>query len=400
MPGRAHEDQAIAAVEAHFRRNGLPHLAVDYDPREDTLTRLWPALVLILLVGLAITLRPDWAYWQRALAVAAGAGIAIGGLILVNIVRGRRVIAPPEDVGFLEAGVFVFTPAIASLALGDGLERTAGIAVGSVVVAAVLYGLTSLGVLPMLVHQWRPALQGLATTGAIAVRALPPLIAVLLFLALASETWRAFGRLEGWRFGALLAGFGLLALVILTFGLVRERRELYRPEPGERMEDDAMAGPAAALVMRGVRPTVPPLSRLERINLAAALVLSIALRVLIVGAAVAAAFLAVSLIVLDRQLTAEWIEQVPTVLLAVDIAGREVVLTSASVRVAVALGAFASMYFVAVALGESRNREEFLDDELARIRRVVAAWAYYRGALSGPSGGASPDTATPRGESR
>ena len=45
---------------------------------------------------------------------------------------------------------------------------------------------------------------------------------MLLFLSLAQETWRAFGQLEGWRFGAVLV-FGLL-LVILVAGLRRERR--------------------------------------------------------------------------------------------------------------------------------------------------------------------------------
>src|SRR5690606_9902772 len=149
--------------------------------------------------------------------------------------------------------------------------------------------------------------------------------------------------------GALLFGFGLLAAVILIFGLAGERRALYRPEPGERLEDDALTGPAAALVMRGVTPAVPEMSRRERINVAAALLCTLALRVVMVGAVVALAFLAVALIVLDRRLTAEWIETAPDVLLSADIAGREVVLTSASVRVAVALGAFASMYFVAVA---------------------------------------------------
>lgn len=387
MAGTADPDPEIEALEEHFRRNGLPHLGVDYDPREDTLTRLWPALVLILLVGLAIILRPDWVYWQRGLAVAAGAGIALGGLMLVNALRGRRGLSRPEDVGFLEAGVFILTPALASLVLGDDLDRTAAIAIGSVGVAALLYALTSLGVLPMLVHQWRPAMRGLSRTGAIAVRALPPLIAVLLFLALASETWRAFGRLEGWRFGALLAGFGILACVILVFGLARERQGLYRPEPGAQLEDDAMVGPSAALVMRGVEPVFPPLSRMERVNVAGALMLSMALRVLAVGAVVGVAFLAVSLIVLDRGLTAEWIGETPTVLASVDISGREVVLTSAAVRVATALGAFASMYFVAVALGEERNRQDFLDDELVRIRRVLAAWTYYRGALEAREAG-------------
>jgi hypothetical protein len=50
--------------------------------------------------------------------------------------------------------------------------------------------------------------------------------------------------------------------------------------------------------------------------------------------------------------------------------------------VATVLGGFASLYFVAVALGDSRNREEFLDDELERISRVMAAWSYYRGGLA------------------
>lgn len=47
-------------LEGWFLRNGLPHLAVGYDPREDTLTRLQPALVVVLLLALALVLRPDW----------------------------------------------------------------------------------------------------------------------------------------------------------------------------------------------------------------------------------------------------------------------------------------------------------------------------------------------------
>jgi TRAP-type C4-dicarboxylate transport system permease small subunit len=51
----------------------------------------------------------------------------------------------------------------------------------------------------------------------------------LLFLSLARETWRAFGQLEGWRFGAVLVGFGLLCSIILIAGLHRERSTLYAP---------------------------------------------------------------------------------------------------------------------------------------------------------------------------
>lgn len=385
-PAREDGPQAMApeereAIERHFRRAGLPHLAHDYDPREDTLTRLWPALVLMFLVGLAVVLRPDWAWWQRGLAVLAGAGLAVAGTVVVNLMRGRPAFRRPEDVGFLEAGVFVFTPAVASALLGDDWGRTALIAAGSLAVALVLYALTSGGVLPMLIHQWRPALDGVVGTATVALRALPPLIAVLLFLALASETWRAFGRLEGWRFGALLIAFAALASVILVFGMAGERRGLYAPQVPGTLAEDASRTPAAPLVARGVDPCCPVLTRLERANVAGALLLALILRVVIVGVVVGVAFLAVSVIVMDRALTAEWIGARPDVLLALDIAGREVVLSSAAVRVASALGVFAALYFVAVALAEGRNREEFVDDEIVRLRRVMAAWAYYKGAI-------------------
>jgi hypothetical protein len=50
----------------------------------------------------------------------------------------------------------------------------------------------------------------------------------------------------------------------------------------------------------------------------------------------------------------------------------------------------AALYFSAVALSESRNRQDFLDDVLERFRRVMAAWSYYRGALAArPARGAA-----------
>lgn len=384
-PGQGHPamlPEERVAIEAHFRRAGLPHLAHGYDPREDTLTRMWPLLVLILLAGLALGLRPEWEWWERGLAVLAGGLLALGGLAALNLARGRKALWRPDDVSFAEAALFVLTPAVASAALGGDWPRTAAIAAVSAGVAAVAYVLTSGGVLPMLVHQWRPAVEGVVDTAAVALRALPPLIAVLLFLALASETWRAFGRLEGWRFGALLLGFAALAAVILVFGLAAERRGLYGPAAREEPAREARRTPAAPLVHRGVEPLWPALTRLERANVAGALIVALVLRVVIVGAVVGLALLAVSVLVMDRALTAEWIGAEPDVLLALSIGGSEVVVTSAAVRVASALGVFAALYFVAVALAEGRNREEFLDDELARLRGVIAGWAYYRGAIA------------------
>jgi hypothetical protein len=319
----------LTAVEGFFRRSGLPHLTDDARGRDTTLRWRLPAGALVLVVAVVLVARTD----------------------------------------------------LGPLALASSLV---GVALATALIVWVLF---DLGALSLIVHQWRPALDGLAATASVALRALPPLLAVLLFLSLAQETWRAFGRLEGWRFGFVLILFGLLSAVILVAGLRRERRALMAPEPGEQMREDAMRTPAAALVRTGVTPAVPPLERPARLNVAVALVVSLGIRVLAVGVAVGLTFALLGILIVDRGLTGEWVGETPNVFVAVDIQGREVVLTEALVRVAAMLGGFASLYFVAVALGDSRNREEFLDDELERMRRVMAAWAYYRGALAA---GASP----------
>jgi hypothetical protein len=107
--------------------------------------------------------------------------------------------------------------------------------------------------------------------------------------------------------------------------------------------------------------------------------------VLVVGAVVGGAFFLFGLLVVDEELTEEW-AGAANVFLSISIAGREVVVTEALLRVAIVLGAFASLYFAAVALGDARNRESFLDDVLERFRRVMAAWSYHRGALAARPG--------------
>ncbi len=315
----------LAPVETFFRRSGLPHLVVD--ARTGSASRR-----------------------RRRVLIGVAAGLVLGTVLVLN------------DLAWW-----------AAVLLGLAIP---------LVLAGLGYLLLDLGVLALFVHQGRPAIDGLRATSSVAIRALPPLLAVLLFLSLASETWRAFGRLEGWRFGAVLIVFGALCGVILVAGLRRERHALYAPEPGADMECAARATPAVALVEAGVAAHLPPLERLARVNVAVALLVALGIRVLAVGVAVCAAFIVFGVLIVDRALTAEWVGQAPHVLLSLRLGGREVILSEALVRVASTLGAFASLYFVAVALGDARNREQFLDDELDRLGSVMAAWSYYRGALT------------------
>lgn len=111
------------------------------------------------------------------------------------------------------------------------------------------------------------------------------------------------------------------------------------------------------------------------------MVISLALRVVAVSAAVGVLFLLFAILVIDRQLTISWVGEDPNFLWSVSIADREVVISAAAVRVATVLGGFAGLYFTVVAVGDAQNRKEFVEDEIERLSRVIAAWAFYRGHL-------------------
>ncbi|MCC6830398.1 MAG: hypothetical protein IT200_03550 [Thermoleophilia bacterium] len=373
------------SLDDWFRREGVPHLARDFDPREDVLTRLRPALLVLFVVGLALVLRPDWPPWSRAAAAAGALLAAFAGLGLANRLRGRAWTAPPERVGFVEAGVFVVVPAVADLAVGDGPVRAAGVLAGGAVVAGVLYVLISLGVVSVLVHTGRSALSALRDIASIAGRALVLLLAVLLFLFLAAEVWQTLGTIEGWRFVSVLLLFCVLAVLTLVVGLSGERRGLYRPRVDDELRGRAIATPAAGLVASGVTPRVERMSGIQRANVAVALHVGLVARVAVVGFITAVFFVGFGLLTVDRPTTEAWTGRTGDalhVLAEYDGLRGSVVLSEPLLRVSTLLGAFAALYFAVVAVSEAQNRREFIEDELERVRGVVAAWAYDRGAAA------------------
>ncbi len=370
-----------ARIERYFLHNGLPHLNAGYDARTDTLTRMRPGLYALFIVGLGIALRPEWSWWLRILAVLAALAVAVSVYALLNFLRDRPLLARSRRITFTEVLALVVAPPIAAAALGESANTVIGLAIATIGIAIALYFLMSFGVLSLLVHQTRQIASTLADSGAIAIRAMPPVMAVLLFLALSMETWQAFGGLSGWRYGGVVIAFAILVVLILVYGLSRERRGVHDFEPGEELEERARNTPARVLVERGVVPSTPALGRIERLNIDLALLFSLALRVIAVALAVGLFFLIFAFLVVDRELAMRWVGDDPNLLVSAVIADREAVLTEAHFRVAGILGAFGALYFTAVAIGDARHRERFLDDELDRLARVTAAWAYYRGAL-------------------
>jgi len=377
-----------ADVERWLLRRGVPHLIDGYDPREDVLVRLRPLLVVLFVLGMALALRPSWPWWGRGLAALAGVALVIAAYVLLNLARGRPAAHRPERVGFTEAALLVLAPAAVDALLGGGLRETVGIAAGALVIAVAGYALTSLGILSLLVHLGRAALEGLAETAAVAARAMPLMLAVLLFLFLASEVWETLGTVEGWRFGAVFAAFAVLGAGVLVGALRPERRALLAPRPGDEARRRALATPAAPLVGDGDPPPPPALTRMQRVNVTVAMLTSLGVRVVAVGAAVGLFFLLFGLLVMTPETTAAWTGQTTAelpVLADVQTARGRIVLSEPLVRASILLGAFAAVYFAVAAVGDDRNRREFVDDELERLHGVMAAWLYYRAGPRPPS---------------
>jgi MFS family permease len=373
-------------IERYFLHAGMPHLQHDYDPREDTLTRLAPFLLVIFVLGLVASLTT--VPLLRRLAIAAVlVALIVGAFVIINRLRGRRAFALPDRVGYIEAGVLLIAPAAASLVTDGDPLNAAYVLLATAVIAGVLYVLVSLGIFSLIIHLGRAALIGIWQAASIAARAMPLMLALLLFLFLSTETWQAFGQLVGWRFGGVMILFATLVLAVLHGGLKRERQAIMSPELDAALAGRAKSTPAAPLCDQGIQPHRVELRWIERVNVSVALLVSLTLRVLAVGLAVGSFFFIFGLLVMDRELTTAWVAQQAEidVFFSASLDGREVVVTEPLIRVSLLLGGFSSLYFAVSALGDSRNRQEFVEDEIDRLSNVVAASAYYRGALSVPA---------------
>ncbi len=217
----------------------------------------------------------------------------------------------------------------------------------SVGVAAFSYALASMGVVAAIIELGRESVKGLRDTALIAARAMPPMLAVLLFLFLATEVWQTLGVVEGWRFGVVFTSFLVMSTTFLLGGLRGYRRGLVDSKPTPALAERAARTPAARLVSEGVTPVFPPLGRLARINLAVALLVSLGVRIAAVGLAIGVFLIGFGMLMVTRSTTASW-TGLPAgdlnVLLSISVAGNDIVLTEPLVRVSVLLGAFAALY--------------------------------------------------------
>ena len=272
-------------TERWFVRRGIPHFIHAYSATEDVFTRAAPFLVAVLLGETFLVFGDRFSGFGQAAAFAAGLAVILAVAVLVNRLRGRPALSLPDDVGWAEIGAFVLAPVLVRQIAEPGLVALAWGVLLQVAILAVVFVVTSYGIVPMM--RWAVAhfLRRLTTLASLMVRVLPLMLVFSLFLFVNAEVWQVADDMRLAYFVIIMSAFAVIGLAFIAWSIDGETGDIARLESWDEAAALAADSPMASACPRGqARPEVPPLSRAERANLLMVLIVSRLAPVIIVTA--------------------------------------------------------------------------------------------------------------------
>lgn len=377
------------AIERWFVRRGVPQLVEGYvteqsmDARATPAILAWVMLCSILFVGT----RRDLPGAVNVPAVAATVLLVAVGLPVANRLRGRPALDRPPKYDIADIAVFAGLPGTAALLVHGSPEVGLSAALTAASGIAVIYFVVGFGLASIALWALGWLLAQLVPIVGLVARTLPLLLILVAFLLFASELWQAartIGALD--RVGAAL----LLSAAAVAFLASRLRRELKPLEntTWDTILSDVAETPAAPLAdaLRGRDVRVPPLTRLQRLNVALLVLITQFIQSVFVGFVVFLFLVAFGLLALPVSVQEAWIGSPPQPLVSFEALGEVRTLSLELLTVTALLGGFAALYFSGFSLTDQTYREEALAEILGEVRRILAARAVYAASLSGPSG--------------
>jgi hypothetical protein len=347
--------ERLGDYERRFRRAGLPLLIEDYSASTDVFNRAAPLLVLVFLGEMFGAISLDWSLVANIAAALGGLAILVAGFAVGNRVRGRPLLAVPEDVGRVELGAFVILPALLPLVFGGQWRSALVTAAANLALLAVIYGVVGYGMVSIVRWAFERLISQLASSLALFTRAIPLLMIFSVVLFLTTEMWEVFSE-------AQVASLVILALLFIALGtsflvarLPREVRSLERDAGGESAE----------------------LDRRQRLNVGLVLFVSQALQVLLVSLAVGAFFVVLGTLLIDAGVLESWIGTDGHVLVTIHFLGIDGIVTEELLRVSGAIAAFTGLYFTISMLTDDVYRREFLDELTGEMRETFRARTEY-----------------------
>ena len=375
------------ATERWFVRQGLPHAIDDYSATEDVFTRATPFLSAVFFLEVFASFDDRFDGWAQVLVFCAAVGILVSAVALVNRIRGRRPFQVPDQVGWVELGLFVFVPAVLPVLFSDepGTRFLALVGINLVIIE-VTYVVTSYGLLPMLRFGAQQLTSRIGRVGQLVARGLPLLLLFTTFVFLNAEMWQVASDFDPWFYGIAL---GFLVLIATGFVALRAPRvvdELEVFESWTTVQTYAARTDAPIASRRPNDPdgpvAPPPLERTDRVNLSLLVIIAQMVQVVLVAVVIGLFYVGFGLLAVRRATIDQWTVADVETLTTFDLFGAEVVVTWEHFAVAGFIAVFSALQFAVAMLTDATYREEFYEDVTAEIREVLAVRVLYHDALA------------------
>jgi hypothetical protein len=373
-------------IERWFITRGLPHFIDGYSAGTDIWTRSLPVLGIAYLAGGLNALDVNWSVGRNLLAFALVLAVLIAGIAIANMLRGRPAFSIPRTVGPGELALFVIGPSLPALFLGQPGDALQSIFTG-LGVLLVIYVVTSYGLIPM--TRWGFGQLGgqIADLGHLVVKALPLLLLFVTFLFVNTEVWQVAGNLNGVAYWLVLALFFVIGA---SFVLSRVPVEVAEINHFDDWDDAAaLARDVGAPVTGSPAPregeVAPSLSRRAWANIVLVMLVTQAIQIMLVAAAVGGFLVVFGVLAIDRPIVESWTGNAAHELWEPTLSGRSLLVSEELLRVVGFLAAFTALYFTVYLVTDPTYRAQFRDEVVSDVRGALAARAcYLRSIRRGP----------------
>lgn len=372
-------------IERWFARRGVPQLIEGYSSESAMDRRAAPLISLWLIFGTVKDwgTRADWpAQWNAAGIAGTIAWMGVAWLVISRL-RHRPMLIRPSTFDLPDILSIALLPAIpAALIDADAWEAVRAF-LGALTGVGAIYVIIGFGMIE--IGSWAIERLWIQVTHIVELlaRTLPVLLILVVFLLFAAEMWEVAHVMTWAELGLVLLVLLVVALLLVVITFRGQLIAMETREDDEGVLADAAGTPAARLIETcdgDVVPT-PPLTWLERSNVALLVAIPQLLQAIAVGVVVMAFLVIFALIAIPTTVQEAWIGGPPRVVVVMTLLDEARVISEEMIVVCAVLGGIVGLYFSGLGITDATYRSEGFDREVAGVREILAARALYLDAL-------------------
>lgn len=373
-------------TERWFVRRGLPQLIHRYSATEDVFTRMAPFLAMVVFLEFFLAFGDRWNGWSQAIAFGGCLAALVGGVALVNRIRGRRSFELPSDVGKWELALYILLPVVPTAIGSESAvwDNIVSIVALNVFVLGVGYVITSWGVLPMLRWSLGQVRRQIGDVATLAMKTVPTLLVFSAFIFINAEMWQVANDFTLPLFGLVIALIVGLGVIFVFVSVRRLTVDLARFERWSDVRPRCVGTPVAELVPGDdeAAPDAPSLTRRAEMNVSLLLFVAQGIQILLVSLVVTFFYVVFGLLTVREDTLRQWTtaeEFTSGRDWAWDILlfGSELLFTRQLLLVATFIGMMSGLNFAVQIVTDQAYRAEFAEDMTSEIRAALAVRAVY-----------------------